>query len=220
MTNTKSKKKAPAAKHPKTPAQFLSHKKTTTKSRASSHSTAIRTSLATSRGTSQQATVEPSEDDDDEADHIGGTLDVNRDMIMEPVDLSESEQEEDDKSELSETCPVIYLVSCRTDDQQKNLPRIGWHLSMPSSGLFLTLSMLKATVATSFNVLPRAVNINQGGLEDSLIQGKSTGNMHKHAKCWTAEVVASADKAKDAKEVRTTTVKGFLDPQLIMAAFE
>src|SRR5882724_7284336 len=94
-------------------------------------------------------------------------------MIMEPVDSnpnSESEQDEDEESKLSETCPVTYLVSCHTDDQHKNLPRIGWHLSMPSSGLFLTSSMLKATIAMSFNVAPRAVNKNRGGLEDSLIQ--------------------------------------------------
>ena len=93
--------------------------------------------------------------------------------IMKPVDSnpnSKSEQDENEKSKLSETRPVTYLVSRHTDNQQKNLPRNGWHLSMPSSGLFLTLSMLKATVAMSFNVPPRAVNKNRGGLEDSLIK--------------------------------------------------
>lgn len=50
---------------------------------------------------------------------------------------------------------------------------------------------------------------------------KSTGNMHKHAKiCWSAEVVASADKARNANNVRATTIKGILDPQSITAAFE
>lgn len=50
---------------------------------------------------------------------------------------------------------------------------------------------------------------------------KSTGNMWKHAKrCWGDEVVASADKAKNANEVRATTIKGFLDPKSITAAFE
>jgi len=110
--------------------------------------------------------VEPSEDDDDEVDHNGGTLNVNGDMIMESVDSNpnrESEQDEDEESELSETLPVIYLVSRHTDDQQKNLPRVGWHLSMHSSGLFLTSSMLKATIAMFFNVPPRAVNKIEGG---------------------------------------------------------
>jgi hypothetical protein len=50
---------------------------------------------------------------------------------------------------------------------------------------------------------------------------KSTGNMRKHAKrCWGDEIVASGDKAKSAKELRATTVKGILDPQSITAAFE
>jgi hypothetical protein len=50
---------------------------------------------------------------------------------------------------------------------------------------------------------------------------KSTGHMCKHAKrCWSAEVVALADRAKSANEVHATTVKGILDPQLITAAFE
>jgi hypothetical protein len=50
---------------------------------------------------------------------------------------------------------------------------------------------------------------------------KSMGNMQKHAKkCWGDDVVASADKANDANEVRRTTVKGSLDPQSITAAFE
>ena len=50
---------------------------------------------------------------------------------------------------------------------------------------------------------------------------KSTSNMWKHAKkCWGDDIVASADKALNANEVRQTTVKGFLDPQSITAAFE
>jgi len=50
---------------------------------------------------------------------------------------------------------------------------------------------------------------------------KSTGNMRKHArKCWGDETVASADSANNANEVCVTTVKGILDAQSIMAAFE
>lgn len=50
---------------------------------------------------------------------------------------------------------------------------------------------------------------------------KSTSNMRKHAKkCWGDDVVVSADKAANVSEVRRTTVKGHLDPQLITAAFE
>jgi hypothetical protein len=50
---------------------------------------------------------------------------------------------------------------------------------------------------------------------------RSTSNMRKHAKkCWSEEVVASADKANNADEVRWTTVKGSLNPQSITAVFE
>jgi hypothetical protein len=50
---------------------------------------------------------------------------------------------------------------------------------------------------------------------------KSTGNMRKHAKkCWGDDIVATADKAKSATDVRNTTVKGVLNPQLITAAFK
>jgi hypothetical protein len=45
--------------------------------------------------------------------------------------------------------------------------------------------------------------------------------MRKHAKkCWGTEIVASADKAKTATEVRDTTAIGTLNPQSITAAFE
>ncbi len=50
---------------------------------------------------------------------------------------------------------------------------------------------------------------------------KSTSNLRKHTKkCWGNEIVATADKAKTTKEVWDTTVKGYLDPQSITAAFE
>jgi len=50
---------------------------------------------------------------------------------------------------------------------------------------------------------------------------KSTSNLRKHAKrCWGDDIIATVDKAKNAKEVRATTVSGALDPESIMAAFE
>jgi hypothetical protein len=39
-------------------------------------------------------------------------------------------------------------------------------------------------------------------------------------KCWSADVVAAADKANNANEVWLTTVKGLLDPQSITAVFK
>ena len=50
---------------------------------------------------------------------------------------------------------------------------------------------------------------------------KSTSNMWKHAKrCRGDEVVMSADQVKNVNVVQATTVKGTLDPQLIMVAFK
>jgi hypothetical protein len=50
---------------------------------------------------------------------------------------------------------------------------------------------------------------------------KSTSNLRKHAKrCWGDEIVATADQAKNANEVRATTVSGALDSKSITAAFE
>jgi hypothetical protein len=45
---------------------------------------------------------------------------------------------------------------------------------------------------------------------------KSTGNLRKHAKkCWGDEVVTLDDKAKTAKKVCDTMVKGSLDLVLL-----
>ena len=51
---------------------------------------------------------------------------------------------------------------------------------------------------------------------------KSTSNMRKHAKrCWGSNVVASADGAKNADEIRGTSGKGILHSQSsITKAFE
>ena len=48
----------------------------------------------------------------------------------------------------------------------------------------------------------------------------STSNMRKHAKkCWGEDVVAAADNAKTADEVRDITVSGALNVQSITTAF-
>jgi hypothetical protein len=65
--------------------------------------------------------VELSEDDDDnEASHIGGTLDSDRDTMMEPADSPDrsdngNKKDEDKESEMSETNPALKLISCDAD---------------------------------------------------------------------------------------------------------
>ncbi|KAI0292096.1 hypothetical protein B0F90DRAFT_1590774, partial [Multifurca ochricompacta] len=49
----------------------------------------------------------------------------------------------------------------------------------------------------------------------------STSNMRKHARrCWGAEIIASADNAKNANDICSTTIQGILDPQTITATFK
>jgi hypothetical protein len=68
------------------------------------------------------AMVELSEDDDDnEASHVGGTLDSDVDMTMEPADSTDrsdngNEKDEDEEREISETNPALKLVSCDADN--------------------------------------------------------------------------------------------------------
>jgi hypothetical protein len=45
--------------------------------------------------------------------------------------------------------------------------------------------------------------------------------MRKHAKrCWGDDMVLAADKAVNTNDVRSTTIKGPLNPQSITAAFK
>jgi hypothetical protein len=66
--------------------------------------------------------VELSEDDDDnEASHVGGTLDSDGDTMMEPADSPDrsdngNEKDEDKESKMSETNPALKLVSHDTDN--------------------------------------------------------------------------------------------------------
>ena len=49
----------------------------------------------------------------------------------------------------------------------------------------------------------------------------STSNLRKHAKkCWGEDVVATADRAKNAEDVRGTALDGHLSAQTITAVFE
>lgn len=49
----------------------------------------------------------------------------------------------------------------------------------------------------------------------------STSNLRKHAKkCWTEDVIATADRAKTADDIRGTALGGNLSAQTITAVFE
>jgi hypothetical protein len=136
-------------------------------SRLSTTATRGSTAASSSQGHSRRATVELSEDDE-ELDYVGGTLDRDGDITMELVE-SEDEQSEDDESELSKSTFINTLAFFDTFHQSA-LPRTGQHQSMPSSGPFLTSSMLQAVVATFSCALPRAANRSRGRSRDFLIK--------------------------------------------------
>jgi hypothetical protein len=76
--------------------------------------------------------------------------------------------------------------------------------------------MWRADVAMYSSVLPNIVS-----KRPEAFRGTWTLVMRKHArKYWGDEVVTSADKVKNVKEVWDTTIKGSLDSQSITAAFE
>lgn len=64
--------------------------------------------------------------------------------------------------------------------------------------------MLMAATPTFFCVQPKSIGIRWGGVRRFLDTGdvKLTSNMWKHTKkCWTAEVVAFADKVNNANDM-------------------
>jgi hypothetical protein len=120
MTNMKSKNKASTnAKHINE-SQSRSQKKSTIKS-SIAVSRAL-TAASFSQGPLRHVIVKLSEDDDDnEASHIGSTLDSDGDTMMDPADSLDrldngNEKDEDEESEMSETHPALKLVSCDADN--------------------------------------------------------------------------------------------------------
>lgn len=112
MINTKPRPKITVNEKRKTVSQSL--KKSNIKSRAASRlsisTSRASTAASSSHGPSRCATVEESDDNDDnEASHIGGTLEKDGDVIMELADPedSEPEQSEDEEMELSKS--ALYL---------------------------------------------------------------------------------------------------------------
>jgi len=117
MANKKSKNKVPTTKR-KVAATTkrsitTSQKQASIKSTVSSRATTTFSSRAStaapsqpstsSHGASRRATVEESDDNDDEPGHVGDSLDADGDIIME---LSSDEEVEDDESELSKAANI------------------------------------------------------------------------------------------------------------------
>ena len=189
---------------------------------ASSRASTLAPSIASktsSQAPSRRATVEVSDDDDDdERGSNGGTLDKDGDAIMEPVLGSQDEDEEDDESELRMS--ILLLVSYVADYFEGRLTK-EW--TAPIYAFFLptpVIMYIEGRHCHAFQCAAKSCRHNVRRFLDTA-DAKSTGNMRKHAKkCRSAEVIASADKAKNPNEVWLTMVKGLVDPQLITAMFE
>jgi hypothetical protein len=121
MTGTKTKKKVQQTTKKNKQSISQAHKKAVTKSRVtsqastagSSRTSTIAPSIASktsSQAPSKRATVEVSEEDDDEPTSIGGTLD--KDTVMELASDSESD-EDDDEDELGMS--TLLLASYMAD---------------------------------------------------------------------------------------------------------
>ena len=74
----------------------------------------------------RHATVEESDDDEDDMSHIGSMLDTDGNRTMKVADGSDSESE-DSNSELSKTKPVFILASRKTHVWQNDLQSNGQH---------------------------------------------------------------------------------------------
>jgi len=106
MTNQQVQKKAPAAKKSLSQSQ---RNPLPNPEYLAKLPQPLEVQLQPPRGTSQWATVEPYEDDDDE----------QTTMVVPSMSMG---------NDYGARSPVILMIN------RKNLPIIGWHLSMPSSG--------------------------------------------------------------------------------------
>ena len=123
---------------------------------------------------------------------------------------------------------VSHLLSCsRLSLTNKNATeRLTKEWTTPIYAFFKPTPMIEYVDGRRshwFQCMAKTCKHKSHGVQRFLDRGdaKSTSNMRKHAKkCWGDAVVASADKAANANDVCRTTIKGFLDPQSITAAFK
>jgi hypothetical protein len=219
MVDTKTKKltKKPKtyrtdAKHTISQAQKKSIKSTQASTTATSSRTSTLAPSIPSKKPSQVPSTRPTieESDDDEDDEQGsndGTLSQDGDVIMEPVlgGTDDDQDEEDDESELrmSMLLSVSYVAYYFAGRLTKE-----W--TAPIYAFFLPTPVIEYFKDRRCHTFECAAKSCRHRVRRFLDTGdaKSTGNMRKHAKkCWSAEVIALADRAKNANEVRLTTEK-------------
>ena len=176
--------------------------------------------------TSRRASVQDS-DEDDEPSHVGDVLSSDVDYIMEPIDDGGSPIEvSDGKNDVDYMSKPSYLILKRNLLTARWIERISKDWTAPVYAFFDPIPAVECisgrrrhtfccnakTCVQKTREVKRYLDTNDA---------KSMSNLRKHAKrCWGDEIVAAADQAKNAKEVRATTVSGALDLESITAAFE
>jgi len=154
-------------------------------------------SKTSSQAPSRSITVEVSDDDDDEQGSNGGTLDEDGDVVMEPV-LGSQDKEEDEEDDESELCmSMLLLVSYVADYFEGRLTK-EW--TVPIYAFLLPTPVIEYIEGPHFHTFQCAAKSCQHKV--NIGDAKLTGNMQKHTKkCWSAEVIVSLDRAKNADEV-------------------
>jgi len=150
---------------------------------------------------------------------------------MEDVDPDEHEPmnidgddmvEEDEEKELSVWS--IYLILAKL-----NLKHIEWLAKDWTAPIYAffgpvpTIEYMDGRHCHSFQCTMKTCKNRTHSVQRFLDKGdaKSTSNLQKHAwKCWGEDVVKTADEARNADDVRATTVKGVLQTGSIATSFE
>jgi hypothetical protein len=167
----------------KTNPKLISHSK---KKAELKSATAVRRAQASSGSTStpsRRTTVE--DEDNDEPEYIGSTLETDGDSIMEQVSTgstkaavepSDAKGEEDEESKLSEWKMTAFSLEHLTNRRfyQSSSPRSGLLRFTLFSSLPPLSSTSKATIAIYSTVLPRHASTSRVGFEGSWI--KATRN--------------------------------------------
>jgi hypothetical protein len=173
---------------------------------------------------------------DEEPTHRGQVLNNNTDTIIEevgspaadgkePVNVTDSESEDDEKKLREQSQRHSYHASSLLD-WLMSTEKLAQDWTAPVYAFFKPMPIVGTHKGRPYHIFVCAALDCKHKSRDvrrflDKSDAKSTGNMRRHAKhCWGGDVIEAADKADTANEVRRTTIKGFLDPQSVKAAFD
>jgi hypothetical protein len=165
----------------------------------------------------------PTITDEHEADgtHVGNVIDLDTDSLME-LDDKPDDIEIADEQELG-ACLTMYGRD--QSDSRGTIEKLLKEWTAPVYVFFAprpSIEYVDGRRCHTFQCAAKPCKMRERIVRRFLDKGdaKSTGNLRKHArKCWGEDVVASADNAQSADDVRHVGQGGKLAPGLITAAF-